>query len=121
MKNILVLFFAIFAAMTAAQAQSQSKYRTDVSIGSQFVNNNVPGAVYRDASVKGHKVNAAPQKSTGTMIRENAVPGVQYKKANSGGSAAAQPQAASAPQVASDKKAEKLPVQKMPQAPQLTQ
>lgn len=121
MKNILVLFFALFAVVPATQAQSQTKYRTDASIRSQFVNNNVPGAVYRDASVKRNKVNATPQKSTSALMRENAMPGMQYKQANSGGKAAAQPEAASGQQLASDKKAEKLPAVKPQEAPQLTQ
>lgn len=122
MKNIIVLFFALFAVMTAAQAQSQSKYKTDVSIRTQLVNNSVPGAVYRDASVKASKrSSAAPQKSIGAQIRDNAVPGVQYKTSNAGGSAAQQSPAASGVQVASDKKAEALPVRKAPEAPQLTQ
>jgi hypothetical protein len=122
MKNIIVLFFALFAVTTAAQAQSESKYKTDVSIRKQLVNNSVPGAVYRDASVKtSKKSNTTPQKSIGAQIRGNAVPGVQYKTSNTAGSAAQQSPATSGEQVASDKKAEKLPARKAPEAPQLTQ
>lgn len=119
MKNIIVLFFAFFAA--EATAMAQSKYKTDVSIGDQIVNNSVPGAVYRDASVKASKPRMEPQKSTGAQIRENAVPGVQYKKANSGKSTTREQKATAAPKVASDRKAEKTQPRKMPEPPQLTQ
>ncbi len=119
MKNIIVLFFAL---TVAAVAQAQSHYRTDISIRSQYVNNALPGAVYSDPSVTSVKKTAAtPQKSTSAMMRENRLPGMQYKQANSGAKSEAPAETASTPKVASDKKAEKLPAVKPQEAPQLTQ
>lgn len=119
MKNIIVLFFAFFVVTAAANAQS--KYKTDVSIREQIVNNSVPGAQYRDASVKGKKSGTAqPQTSVGAQIKGNAVPGVRYKTANSGGSEAKQPETTKQV-VASDKKAEKLPEPKPQKAQQVPQ
>lgn len=123
MKNIIVLFFALAIAATA-QAQTESRYRTDVSVRSQYVNNNLPGAVYAPPAVKSAKTsNGAQPQSIGAQIKGNAVPGVQYKTSNSGGgSAAAQQPATSGSGLASDKKAEKTEARKMPEAPKnLTQ
>ena len=85
MKNIIILFFALVIAVAA---QAQSRYKTDVSIRSQLTGNSVPGAVYRDASVKNSKAGAVAQQGAGAQIRGNAVPGVRYKTSNSGGGAA---------------------------------
>jgi hypothetical protein len=117
MKNIIVLFFAFFAVTAAANAQS--KYKTDVSIREQIVNNRVQGAQYRDASVKGKKSGTVQQTSVGAQIKGNAVPGVRYKTTNSGGNEATQPEAAA--KVASDKKAEKLPEPKPQKAQEVPQ
>ena len=118
MKNIITLFFALFAVVAGAKAQS--KYKTDVSIREQILNNSVPGAVYRDASVKAKKSGTVQQTSTGAQIKGNAVPGVRYKTGNSGGNDAKQPEA-SAQVVASDKKAEKLPEPKTQKAQEVPQ
>ncbi len=113
MKNIIVLFFALALAATT---QAQSTYRTDVSIRSQYVNNNLPGARYLDPAAKTSQARQTQQKGIGAQMKENAVPGVQYKTSNTGGSSAAaqQPSAAG---VASDQKPAKAAPIKVPETP----
>ena len=118
MKNIIVLFCLLFCAGIPAMAQS--KYKTDVSLHEQIVNNSVPGATYKDATVTTKKATVTPQKSSGALLRENAVPGMKYKTSNTGAQKQGRSEAAE-PKVASDKKAEKSEQQKLPEAPQLTQ
>lgn len=113
MKNIIVLFFALALAATT---QAQSTYRTDVSIRSQYVNNNLPGARYFDPAAKTSQARETQQKGVGTQMKENAIPGVHYRTGNSGGGSAAA-QEPSAAGVTSDKKPAKAEPIKVPEAP----
>ena len=126
MKSIICLYITIlFSGIATAQrsAETQTQYRTDVSVKSQLTGTSIPNQQYRTPGTKSAVKPAGErvQQSSARQIRNNAEPGMVYKKTDTKGSNAAPATRGSGNVLPSDKKAEPVK-QPAPETPKnLTQ
>ncbi len=125
MKYILCFYIALLFAGTASaqrNEETQTQYRTDISIKDQLKGTAIPNQQYRTAGTKSPQQPAGNQahQSLGQQIKNNTAPGKIYKKTDSKG--AATPASSSGHALPSDKKAAPLKQQPSPEMPKnLTQ
>lgn len=105
------------AATAQRNAETQSQFRTDISISAQLKGSAMPGLQYRTSGTKSVAKPAGDrtQQSLGLQIKTNAEPGKVYKKTNAKGTSAAP--AASGHNLPSDTKAEPVKQEPAPEMP----
>lgn len=107
MKYIII----VCAVLLSATGVTAQEYRTDVSLRSQIIGGTVPGAQYRSETKTSKSTpDAGKGESVGSLIKNNAEPGKQYKKSNGTSVRKSKTNAAKPANVAvaSDKKAENI-------------